>query len=108
MILSLVLGIVLGAVTVIFALQNVAVITVTFMTYQVTAPLALVLLATLLSGVLFSILIILPSLIRDTFYIRTMKKEKRALEDELAQYRLAHPVPPNTQTTAVQKETVVV
>lgn len=87
MIISLILGILLGALSVIFALQNVAIVTVTFLAWQVSAPLALVLLGSMLSGVVITLLVSLPSLIRDDMYVSVLRGEKRKLEAELADVR---------------------
>ena len=92
MIFSLVVGILLGALSVIFALQNVAMVTITFMAWNVTAPLALVLLGSMLSGVIITLLVSLPSLIRDDMYVSVLRKQKKELEEELARYRIAPPV----------------
>ena len=83
MIFPLILGIVLGAVSVVFALQNVAVITVTFFTWQLDGSLALILLATMLMGVLITLLLILPESIRSHFRYRSLQKENRKLEEDL-------------------------
>ncbi len=90
MLFLFILGLVLGAVSVIFALQNVTVVTVTFLAWQVTAPLAFILLGTMMCTVIVVLLMLLPSLIRDEFYVRAIKREKRAIEDEFAQYRTTH------------------
>ena len=84
MIISLILGVVLGAALVVFVLQNVAIVTVTFISWQITGSLALVLLASIISGVIVTLLILLPSLIRNDFYLASLKREKRTVEDRLA------------------------
>ena len=76
MLFLFILGLVLGAVSVIFALQNVTVVTVTFLAWQVTAPLAFILLGTMMCTVIVVLLMLLPSLIRDEFYVRAIKREK--------------------------------
>jgi uncharacterized integral membrane protein len=86
MIFSLLAGIVLGALAVLFILQNVAIVTVTFLGWHFTASLALVLLTTLLVGLISALLILVPSLLRDLMYLSALKREKKALEDELAAY----------------------
>ncbi|HVV15072.1 MAG TPA: LapA family protein [Candidatus Paceibacterota bacterium] len=86
-IISLLAGIILGAVAVIFILQNVAVVTVTFLGFQFAASLALVLLTTLLVGLITALLILVPSLMRDLMYLGQIKREKKALEDEVASLR---------------------
>lgn len=91
MILSLLLGIILGAVSVIFALENVTTVTVTLINWQVSAPLALILLGSMLCGIIVTLLVLLPSVIRDELYLSTLKRQKKETEDELTRYRVAHP-----------------
>ena len=90
------LGILLGAISVLFALQNVEVVTVTFFSWQMTAPLALILLGTILSAVIVTLLVLLPSLIQEAIYVKTLKKQRRELEDEFSAYRTTQPVPPGS------------
>jgi uncharacterized integral membrane protein len=110
MIISLIFGVVLGAVLVIFVLQNVAAVTVSFLTWQITGSLALVLLASIISGVVITLLMILPGLIRDEFNLSGLKKQKKAIEDELAKSKsmLSDVVSqsPTTQTIVVEKTVV--
>jgi putative membrane protein len=112
MIISLILGVVLGAILVIFVLQNVAVITVSFLTWQLTGSLALVLLATIISGVVITLLILLPGLIKDDFHLSAVKKQKREVEDELARTKVALADAasrlPGAQTVTIEKTTTVV
>jgi uncharacterized integral membrane protein len=89
MIISLILGVVLGAVAVIFVLQNTAVVTVNFITWHLTGSLALVLLATIITGIVITLLILLPGLIRDDFYLSALKKQKKEVDDELARTKQA-------------------
>jgi uncharacterized integral membrane protein len=93
MILSLIVGIILGAIAVIFAFQNVAIVTVSFLAWQITASLAIIILGTVLCGIVLTLLFLLPSVIRDEMYVSALKKQKRETEDELARVRN------NTSTT---------
>lgn len=83
MIIPLLLGIILGAVSVIFALQNVAVITVMFFDWQFQGSLALILLLAIATGILISLLIVLPESIKSFFQYRRLKKENIKLTEEL-------------------------
>ncbi len=94
MILSLILGVVLGALSVIFVLQNVAVVTVSFFAWQLTASLALILFATLLCGVIITLLVLLPGLIRDEIFFASQKRRTKELEDQLAAEKAAQAAPP--------------
>jgi uncharacterized integral membrane protein len=83
MFILFIIGLILGSVTVIFALQNVTVITVTFFAWQLQGSLALILIMTLLVGMLAAILIVLPEIISKFFTVRKLKKDVAHLEDEL-------------------------
>ncbi len=84
MIFSLILGAILGGVSVVFILQNTALITVSFLSWQFEGSLALILLLTIICGVLITLLFLMPSLIKETFYVSRIRKQHRTLEDELA------------------------
>ena len=83
MVLPLLLGIILGAASIIFALQNVAVITVSFFSWQLEGSLALILLLAIGTGILVSLLIVLPESIKNYFQYRSLKKENARLAEEL-------------------------
>ena len=83
MITFFILGLLLGGVAVIFSLQNVAVITVTFFYWQLTGPLAVILISAILSGILITLLILLPESINNYFKYQSLKKEIQKLEEEL-------------------------
>ena len=89
MIFSLILGVLLGAVSVIFALQNISIVTVTFLDWQIVGSLSLILLLAILSGIVITLLMLLPSLIRGEFYLKMIKKQKKELEDQLASTKSA-------------------
>jgi uncharacterized integral membrane protein len=83
MIILFVFGLLLGAVAVVFALQNVAIITVSFFSWQLTGSLALILLLAITSGVLIAILLLLPEFISNYFKYKSLKKDNKRLEEEL-------------------------
>ncbi|MBV9159328.1 MAG: LapA family protein [Candidatus Kaiserbacteria bacterium] len=99
MIISLIIGILLGGVSVLFVLQNFAVVTVTFLTWEFSASLALILLATLISGIVITLLVLLPSVIRDGLYVSSLRKRITELENE--NLRLKQTVPPAQPTQTV-------
>jgi uncharacterized integral membrane protein len=109
MIISLILGVILGAVLVIFVLQNVVVVTVSFLTWQITGSLALVLLATIVSGVVITLLVLLPGLIKNDFSLAALKKRQKQLEDELgnARHALSGTQVQHTQTVTTVEKTPV-
>ena len=97
----MVIGVILGALSVIFVLQNVAIITVTFFSWQITGSLALILFSTLVSGIVITLLILLPGLIQDEIYLSVIKKQKKEVEEEFARYKTAQKVVHASSTQTV-------
>ncbi len=87
MLLFLILGLLIGALAVIFALQNVAVITVTFLVWQVTGSLAVVLLIAMVAGMVMSILVSVPEVIKDQMKIRELNKRLAEKDTEIEHYK---------------------
>ena len=83
MIILFVIGLLLGGISVIFALQNITVVTVTFFSWQMTGSLAIILLLAITSGVVIAILLLLPEFIANHFKYKSLKKENRDLTEEL-------------------------
>ena len=83
MIFFLILGMALGAVSVVFVLQNTATITVTFLSWQIEGSLALILFLAITSGALMILLLLFPGFIRDALHLSAARKDKRILEEEL-------------------------
>jgi len=83
MIILFIIGLLLGAVSVIFALQNIDIITVTFFSWHLTGSLALILLLTIATGILITVLLVLPGSIRNYFRYKKLEKENRKLIEEL-------------------------
>jgi uncharacterized integral membrane protein len=88
MLLSLILGMFLGGLSVIFALQNTGSLSVDVLAWQVQAPVALVLLVSIASGAIASALAVLPRLIRDELLLASYKRQLRDAHDENAKHRL--------------------
>jgi uncharacterized integral membrane protein len=83
MLISLVLGLVMGAVSVIFALQNNFPVTVTFLGSDFTSSLAVITVLSILAGIIITLLFSLPGAIRNSFLISRLKKENKKMFDEL-------------------------
>ncbi len=83
MFILFILGILLGGVAVIFALQNVTITTVTFFYWQFHSSLAVILLMAVFSGIVATLLILLPQNIEGYFNYRHLKKENEKLAEEL-------------------------
>ncbi|MES2623158.1 MAG: lipopolysaccharide assembly protein LapA domain-containing protein [Patescibacteria group bacterium] len=87
MIIFLILGLILGALSVIFALQNVIPITVTFFAWQLQGSLSLILLLAVLAGVMICGLLSVPEVIRNHIRFTTLKNQKKDLEKALETLR---------------------
>lgn len=83
MIILFILGLILGAVSVAFTLQNTAVITVNFLSWQLTGSLALILSLAIASGILIAFLLTLPESISNYLRYRRVMKENKRLEEDL-------------------------
>ena len=83
MIILFILGLLLGAVAVMFSLQNIAVATVTFFSWQFTSSLAVILILSISVGIFITLLILLPGSISNYFKYKNFKKEVKKLEEEL-------------------------
>lgn len=93
MILSLFVGFVLGAAALLFAIQNTTVVALTFLGWQFTSSLAVVVLASVAMGMLISILAMLPSALSNSFRIMNLKKQNKNLVQEAEAHqsaRMAH------------------
>jgi lipopolysaccharide assembly protein A len=83
MILFLLIGLLLGAVSVIFALQNITTVTVTFLTWQFDGSLALIILLAIASGIIMSSLLSLPQVVKRSIQISRLRKHNTKLKDQL-------------------------
>lgn len=87
MILSLILGFLLGVAALLFALQNTAVVELSFMGWQFESSLALLILMAFAAGIIVSLLVSIPSAVKDSFRIMSLKKENKKLVDEVNESR---------------------
>ncbi len=78
----IIVALVIAVVAVIFALQNIAAVTVTFFFWSFHGSLALVLLLSVAAGVLISLLAGLPGLIRLRWAVGSQRKKLAILESE--------------------------
>ena len=87
MLFLLILGILIGAVSVVFALQNISIITVAFLFWHFDGSLSVILLLAIVAGMLMSVLVSVPEIIKDQMKLRTSYKREKALEDEIEHYK---------------------
>jgi uncharacterized integral membrane protein len=101
MIILFILGLLLGGVAVIFALENVTLITVTFFNWQITGSLALILISAICVGVLVTLLLLLPGSISNYFKYGKLITEVERLEEELRKQKtltlFAKNIPPTPE-----------
>jgi lipopolysaccharide assembly protein A len=83
MLLSLMVGLILGAGAVFFVLQNMFFVTVTFLSWELTTSLAVIISVAILIGFVVSSLLSVPSVIKNIFIISKLKKENKNLSEEL-------------------------
>lgn len=81
-----ILALLIAIVAVVFAVQNTAAITVSFLVWSFEGSLALVLLLTLLAGFLISLLASMPGLIRGKWNASRERKKLATLETERESY----------------------
>jgi putative membrane protein len=83
----IIIALIIAVVAVIFALQNLAAVTVTFFFWSFHGSLALVLLLSVAAGVLISLLAGLPGMIRSRWTVASHKKKMVALESERNEHK---------------------
>jgi uncharacterized integral membrane protein len=83
MIILFTIGILLGVISVVFVLQNVDIVTVTFFSWHFNGSLALVLFLTFTVGIFVTILLILPESINNYLKNKKIEKENEKLKEEL-------------------------
>ncbi len=81
--LFLILALIIAILAVVFAIQNAVPITITFFAWRYESSLALVLLLTLALGVVISLLVSAPAMIRRSLKISTQKKKIDEMEQAL-------------------------
>ena len=81
----LISALVISVLAVIFALQNSMTVTISFLAWEVTASLSLVILITLAIGALIGYLVLVPSVIKKSVAASNSRKRIGALEKELSE-----------------------
>ncbi len=99
MIIFLLLGLALGGTAVYLAFENTTIVTVVFMHWQFTGTLAVVLLMAILTGVLVTLCILLPTMVGDYFSKNRLGKKVESLEEELRKQKTLTIFAKNTTPT---------
>ena len=84
----LIVALLIAVVAVIFALQNSITVTISFLAWEVTGSLSLVLLITLGIGAIIGLLVLAPSAIKNTITVSNNRKRIGILEKELDEQKL--------------------
>ncbi len=83
----LIFALLIAVVAVIFALQNTITVTISFLAWEVTGSLSLVLLVTLAIGAVIGLLVLAPSTIKNTLAASGHRKRIGSLEKELDEHK---------------------
>jgi len=97
MYLFLILAMLICIAIVLFAVQNAALVTVTFLTFHFAGSLAFILVVVLALGVLSGMLMTVPSFWRKSAALREQKRKVRQLEESAA-------LKPVSQSTGAKEE----
>jgi len=99
---ALIISIIVAALATVFALSNTATVSVNFLSWSFSAPLALLIISTLVGGILVGYLSALPGRLKSASEARTLKKELEAAKATVAAPVLeaapiAEPTPPSSE-----------
>ncbi|OGS23769.1 MAG: hypothetical protein A2297_07135 [Elusimicrobia bacterium RIFOXYB2_FULL_48_7] len=83
MVTFLVLGIVIAAIIIVFAIQNPATVFITFIAWQLKCSLAIALLFMFILGAIFSLLLVLPVIIRKKLIASKLENKIREMENKI-------------------------
>ena len=83
----LIFALVISVIAVIFALQNTMVVTISFLAWEITGSLSLVLLVTLAIGAVIGLLVLAPSAIKNSIAASSHRKRVGSLEKELDEHK---------------------
>ena len=82
-----IIGLLLGAAVVLFILQNVVPVTVTFLVWQFSGTIAVLVLVAVIAGVLIGLMLALPAILNKEFKNSSLKKHNKKLEDDLEAHK---------------------
>ena len=80
--ITLIFGLVLSLLTLIFALQNTEQVSLTFFTMQFSGSIALIIVVTLIVGVVSGFLLLLPKIFESTVITRKLSRENKTFQEE--------------------------
>lgn len=80
--MSLFFGIIIAILALIFSFQNIDTITVSFFKWEFTSSLALILIATLLTGFITAVIVLTPSIFKANLNIKKLINKNKKLEKD--------------------------
>lgn len=84
----LIVALLIAVIAVIFALQNTMTVTISFLAWEITGSLSLVLLITLAIGAVIGLLVLTPSAIKHTITLSNNRKRIGALEKQVEEQKV--------------------
>ena len=82
-----IIGLLIGAAVVLFILQNIIPVTVTFLVWQFSGTIAVLALLAVIAGVLIGLLLALPAILNKEFKNSSLKKHNKKLQDDLEEHK---------------------
>jgi len=89
--LFIVLALVIAIAIILFAMQNSAIVTISFLSFHYTGSLALIVAVLFTLGLLAGLLVSLPSLLKKHLDLREHKKKIKRLEENASKNSLSKP-----------------
>lgn len=83
MFIFLIIGLLVGGLVMVFAVQNITTISVTFLTWHIDLPLALIVVLSIFIGMIISYTLSLAGVWKRSSQISKLKKNNEVLKDEL-------------------------
>jgi len=107
-----IIGLLIGAAVVLFILQNVVPVTVTFLVWQFSGTIAVLVLLAVVAGVLIGLMLALPAILNKEFKNASLKKHNQKLADDLEEHKQRMIDTPTTvvnttEPVVVEKATVI-
>ena len=107
-----IIGLLIGAAVVLFILQNIIPVTVTFLVWQFSGTIAVLALLAVIAGVLIGLLLALPAILNKEFKNSSLKKHNQKLADDLEEHKnLLRDIPTTvvhtTEPVVIEEGTVV-
>lgn len=103
-----IIGLLIGAAVVLFILQNVVPVTVTFLVWQFSGTIAVLVLVAVIAGVLIGLLLALPAILSKEFKNASLKKHNKKLADDLEEHKQRLIETPTSPTVVQTTEPVLV